>query len=359
MDPNDAGQGSGRAISQTDNEPARSTGAGAPSRAPYNPTDRRTGDQSTHLALAPKESGPTQRSHAGMSPRRRAGPAQPEETVAAGGSLSPLLFTRYAQEMSLRHYATATIQAYSSCLRRFVRWLGAIHPRDADSPLIRGYLLGLFEVGASRSLVAQTVSALQFLFIVLYGRDRAGFDVPRPRSESHLPFVPTREQVLQVAAAMQNERHRLAVLLMYCSGMRVSELIAVTVGDIDLERHIVRIRQSKGRKDRLSLLSERLDADLRSLTSGRPRREPLFESNAGGTWSTRTVQKFVRRAAERAQIPGRLTPHSLRHAFATHLLEAGTDLRVIQALLGHSDIRTTTRYTHMRDPHRFVIRSPL
>ena len=273
--------------------------------------------------------------------------------------LSPNLLERYRQELALRNYAANTVATYVSCLRRYLRWLQPEHPRAVDAILVRGYLLELTDVGASRSLVSQSVSALKFLYVVLYAWPEEAFDVPRPRGESKLPFVPTRDQVVRISEATPNRHHRTAILMLYGSGLRLSELLALRVGDVDLDRLLLRVVQAKGNKDRLTLLSERLRPELTALVRDRPTDAPLFLARTGKPWSPRSVQKFVSRAAERAGIPQRVTPHSLRHAFATHLLETGTDLRVIQGLLGHSDIRTTTRYTRMRDPNRFRVASPL
>ncbi len=274
--------------------------------------------------------------------------------------LSSQLLVRYRQELVIRHYAPNTVRTYSACLNRFLRWLTPVHPREARAELVRSYLHELFAVGASRSHVAQTVSALKFLYVQLYGwEEDERFDVPRPRKEAKLPFVPTREQILRMARGTRQRRHRLAILLLYGSGLRVSELTTVEIRDVDLERGLLRVQQGKGRKDRLTLVSPSLYGDLRWAMAERSADEVLLCSLQGGPWSVRTVQAFVRRAGERAELPHRVTPHSLRHAFATHLLESGTDLRVIQELLGHSDIRTTTRYTHLRDPTKLVVRSPL
>lgn len=156
-----------------------------------------------------------------------------------------------------------------------------------------------------------------------------------------------------------NRKHRTAILTLYASGVRVSELRGLNVEDADLARWLLHVRRGKGAKDRITLLSSSLDANLRWLIADRPRGEPLFPSAHGGRWSTRSIQRVVSLAAQRADVQGRVTPHSLRHAFATHLLEAGTDLRVIQTLLGHASVTTTQRYTHIADPHRFAVRSPL
>jgi integrase/recombinase XerD len=141
--------------------------------------------------------------------------------------------------------------------------------------------------------------------------------------------------------------------------LRVSELVAADINDVDLGQNLVWVWQAKGHKDRRTLLSPTLHPELRWLMGDRPGHDPLFPAQHGGRWRTRSVQRVVRRAGQRADLPHRVTPHSLRHAFATHLLEAGTDLRVIQQLLGHASVTTTTRYTHVADPHRFAVRSPL
>lgn len=273
--------------------------------------------------------------------------------------LSTELFTRYGQELRLRNYAPRTIQTYTSCLRQYAAWLAPTAPRDAAVAAPRSFLVHVVEAGASRSLVDQHVSALKFLYVELYGWDEARLDVPRPRRERSLPVVPTRDEVLALAGVLENRKHRLAVLLCYGSGLRVSELVGLNVGDVDLETLTVRVRQGKGRKDRLTVLSESLAEAVREQGGGRPATQPLFLGAGGRRWSTRSVQAVVARARQRAGLQRRVTVHSLRHAFATHLLERGTDLRAIQVLLGHADVRTTTRYTHLVDPRQMQLVSPL
>ena len=162
-----------------------------------------------------------------------------------------------------------------------------------------------------------------------------------------------------MAAVTTNDKHRLVILLLYASGMRVSELVGLRVGDVDLSRLQLRIRRGKGRKERVALLSPMLTDTLREQTHGRHPESPVIPSNAGGALTARSIQKVVGRAAAAGGVEGKVTPHSLRHAFATHLLEQGSDLAVIQVLLGHADLRTTMRYIHLRDPGQMQIRSPL
>lgn len=275
------------------------------------------------------------------------------------GELSGKLFERFQQEMRLRRYAKRTVKTYTSALRAYVVWLEPTHPREADAETVRAYLHHLVEQGHSAAWLGQTVSALRVLYQDLYGWEDARFNVPRPRRDKKLPRVPTREHILAMADKTVNRKHRLEILVLYASGLRVSELRALNVADLDLQRGLLHVRCGKGAKDRITLLSPSIEAELRWLMGGRAGSEPLFVSDQGGRLSTRSIQRVVSAAARRANVPHKVTPHLLRHAFATHLLEAGTDIRVIQELLGHANIKTTTRYAHMADPGRFAVRSPL
>ena len=273
--------------------------------------------------------------------------------------LAVTLLDRVEQELRLRNYATRTIQTYLSCLRRYATWLAPVAPRDAGPDDPRSWLMELVESGTSRTLVDQHVSVLKFLYLELYGWAPEQLSVPRPRRGRRLPFVPSRDEVLRLAAALENPKHRVAVLLLYGSGLRVSELVALNVEDVDTEALLVRVRGAKGGKDRVTILSERVVDEVHRMQGIRRGDEPLFESAMGGRWSIRSVQHVLSRARVAAGVRGQVTPHSLRHAFATHLLESGTDLRVIQVMLGHGRIETTTRYTHVVSPAKVRVRSPL
>ena len=275
-----------------------------------------------------------------------------------GGGLSEHLFERYVQEMRLREYSPRSIRTYSSALRRFVEHFGSIHPRDLTDVDVRGYLLAIRDSGRSRSTVDQAVSALKFLYVELYRRDPRVFRLPRPRREQKLPYAPTRDEVMRMADTVLNRKHRLALLLIYASGLRVSELVAASVRDLSDDRLAIVVRAGKGRKDRVSVVAASLAPELAWLVRDRPPGAPLFPGARGRRWTTRSVQRVVSRAGRRAALPHPVTCHSLRHSFATHLLEGGTDLRLIQGLLGHKSIQTTSRYTRMRDPRTMAVRSP-
>lgn len=273
--------------------------------------------------------------------------------------LSSNLFTRLRQEMVLRNYANRTIKTYTSCLRMYVRWLEGESPRAVSPETPRSFLLALIAAGASRTYIDQNISVLKFLYVELYGWSPEKLAIARPRREWSLPVVPTRAQILRLAGAIRNPKHRLAVLLMYASGVRISELVRLNIDDVDFEQRVLRVRDGKGGKDRLTIFSEQLIPALRSQTRGRPRVAPLFPSQKSGRLAIRSLQGVIQKARRGARLPKGITAHSLRHAFATHLLEAGTDLRIIQDLLGHSSVLTTTRYTHIAGPCRRRIQSPL
>lgn len=272
--------------------------------------------------------------------------------------LSPHLLVRFEQELRIRGYRHNTIKTYGTALRGYVKWLGSVHPRDAGTEELKTYVLWLCHEGKSRSMADQVISALKFLYVELYGREEFAKElIKRPRRASTLPRVLTRDDVLALADAIPNRRHRVAVLLMYAAGLRVSEVVAANVRDVDLDGLTLQVRDAKGAKDRVTVISPRLADELAWLCASRPPLAPLVPCREGGRLSTRSIQHVVERASEASGISA--SCHTLRHSFATHLLENGTDIRIIQELLGHVKIETTTRYTHVRNPAVMRVRSPL
>jgi len=273
--------------------------------------------------------------------------------------LSSNLFTRYEQEMRLRNYAHSTIKTYKLCLRQYVTWLTPTVPRDATPAQVHDFFHQLLENKRSTAWIAQCVSALKFLYVDLYRRNPNDYRFRHPRRQQRLPYVPNRVEVRKLAAGTNNRKHRLAILLLYAAGLRASELIAMNIGDVDLNRCTLHVYEGKGGKDRVTIFSKDLLTEIQWIMDKRPRAAPLIPARDGSRWTTRSLQKVIRRSADRAGLPKRLTPHSLRHAFATHLLEDGTELRLIQGLLGHSSIQTTTRYARIQDPRALQLKSPL
>ncbi len=290
---------------------------------------------------------------------RTADPAELDVPLAQGRRLSPNLLDRYVEEMRLRNYSPRSIKTYRSCIRQFLVHCLPRHPRDVSSASIRAFLLAQLEAGKSRSRIDQHISALRLLYIDLYRRDDAALGIVRPKREQKLPDVPTRAEILGMADAVTNRKHRLAILFLYATGLRVSELVAADVGDLAPDRLSFLVRGGKGRKDRRTVVAASLTDQLEWLVFGRPAHAPLFPSRDGTRWTARSVQRVVSAAAGKAGLLKTVSCHSLRHAFATHLLEGGTPLVHIQGLLGHRSINTTTRYIRMVDPAAAHIASPL
>jgi site-specific recombinase XerD len=231
---------------------------------------------------------------------------------------------------------------------------------DADA-LVQRYLLELIQIRrVSRSYQNQAVSALRFLFEAVLGRPRLALAIPRPRKERRLPEVLSAEEVARLLEKTRNHKHRALLMLLYSAGLRVGELVRLRPADLDLDRGMIRVRRGKGAKDRVTLLADRAVAAIQTYRAAYSADEWLFPgARKGRHLTSRSVQRVVARAARAAGIRKRVTPHTLRHSFATHLLEGGTNLRLIQELLGHGSARTTQIYTHVARTALESIRSPL
>ena len=213
--------------------------------------------------------------------------------------------------------------------------------------------------GSSRAAVDQAINALRFLYVEMYHRDFVLKDVPRPKKERKLPVVLSHSEVLQIAQTIQNPKHRLMIELMYAAGLRVSEIVKLRVQDVNLEELTLFVRASKGKKDRLTVFSESLKDALRRQMDGKGARDLVFPGEHGGGLTPRTVQKVFNTALKASEVRKNAFCHSLRHSFATHLLDVGVDIRYIQSLLGHARLQTTSIYTKVRNPNLLKIKSPL
>ncbi len=269
------------------------------------------------------------------------------------------LFESFNSQLMLRDYSPKTIRAYLGQLRAFVRFFRARHPQDLTSADIRGYLLHLVEADLSRSAVDQALNALRFLYTELYHQPLELKDIPRPKLEHKLPVVLSREEVQQLAVAAGNPKHRLMIEVMYAAGLRVSEIVQVRVKEINLQDLTLSVAGSQGKKDRVTVLADTLRDALSRQMGGKNPSDYLFPSERGGALTTRSVAKFFKAALANSGIAKEATPHSLRHSFAVHLLEAGTDIRHISQLLGHARQETTRIYTKVRNPQLLRIKSPL
>ncbi len=282
------------------------------------------------------------------------------EPTEVYGDWALVLLQTYKREMTIRHYSPKTIKTYLSLLRRFLGYIHPLHPKDISTFQIKNYLSSIVEKDSlSYTTLDQNINALRFLYVEMY---RLGFkfgEIARPRSERRIPVVLAKEEVLIIFGKINNPIHRLMLQLMYSSGLRVSEVVGLRVRDIQLYNLTLFVRGGKGHKDRVTIFSAKLKDQLLRRMGGKQPAEYLFITQRGTKYTTRAVQKVFEKAVKLAGIQKNASCHTLRHSFATHLLEAGTDIRYIQNLLGHASIVTTNIYTKVRDPHLFKIKSPL
>ena len=249
------------------------------------------------------------------------------------------------EDMQLRNLAAGTQKHYISLVAGFAKYFGT-SPENLDIEAVRQYLLYLLnERKLSPDAVNQCVSALKFLYLTTLEMPWTNEYFPRARRPHKLPVVLSQKEVLAFFDHVPSLKYRAALMVCYGAGLRISEAVALRITDIESQRGLLRIEHGKGQKDRYAMLSPRLLQVLRRYWCATRPPDFLFPSwRKDRHLSTTSLQLACREAAARAGIAKRVTVHTLRHSFATHLLENGTDLRVIQVLLGHTRIETTTRY---------------
>ena len=234
---------------------------------------------------------------------------------------------RLIEELKLRGYSRQTIKAYTNIIRRFLA-----SRKDARSFLMK-------YSDASRSTMRTVYFALKFYHENVLGKEFKN-KMPLAKNEAKLPVVLSKEEVKRMFDKTTNLNHKYLMMFLYYAGLRLDELINIRPSDIDKDREVIHIKKAKGSKHRVVFLHER----LKNIDTGNA--NYLFLSSAGKKYSKRSVQQIVKNAAKKAGLVKNVTPHTLRHSFATHLLESGADIRYIQKLLGHKDLKTTQIYTH-------------
>ena len=315
---------------------------------------------------------------------------------------STRLLGQVREQARYRHYSLRTEKAYAYWVRFFVRWHGLKHPRDMGAPEVQAFLTMLAnERRASASTHSQALSALLFLYREVLGLDLPWLqDLARPRYTRRIPTVLTQDEVALLLRSLEGDMQLVARLL-YGTGMRLMEALRLRVKDVDFERQAIVVREAKGDKDRVVMLPQSLQAGLRSqlalarslwvsdrstghggvdVPHALERKYPQVGASWGWFWVFPSVslstdprsgvirrhhlreerlQRAIKRAVAAAGIVRCVSAHALRHSFATHLLQAGTDIRTVQELLGHSDVSTTMIYTHVLKVAAAGTRSPL
>lgn len=255
---------------------------------------------------------------------------------------------RMLEDMAVRNLAPKTQRLYVDRVAKFAQHFGR-SPERLDPEDIRAYQVYLVhQKRVSWSLFNQSVCALRFLYRVTLGQDWAVQHIPFPRQEKKLPVVLSLAEVAQFFRALRSLKYRALLMTAYAAGLRISEVTALRSSDIDSQRMVIHVRQGKGRKDRYLMLSPRLLTVLRAYWQAVRPPDWLFPGrHPDRPLSLSAVQRACQRARHAAGIGKAVTVRALRHSFATHLLEAGTDVRTIQVLLGHRSLQTTARYTHV------------
>lgn len=270
-------------------------------------------------------------------------------------SRDPILLLK--QEMKLRNYSQKTVKSYIHYINECLRFASS-GPREIKEKDVRDYLEYLADSGKSASTLNTAYSALQFYFGKILRR-KFFINLPRAKKEKKLPVVLSKSEVKRMLELTQNPKHYCILSLLYGTGMRVGEIVKLKMEDIDFERKQIHIFRGKGAKDRYVMLPESLIDALTRQRKLKKTDDFVFTNGRGGRMIERTIDKVVKQAVERAEISKKVSPHTLRHSFATHLLEQGTDIRYIQELLGHAKLQTTQIYTHVAANNLESIKSPL
>jgi len=272
------------------------------------------------------------------------------------------LLIEFEQKLLLQRYSPASIRNYKSAVKSFLEIAEKkfSHPNELDEAIIEKYVLWKVQkqkIGSSYQRMI--VASIDKFYSSVYNKKLNIKHLYPARKSYSLPNYLTTVEVKKLIAGVENIKYRCITKLLYGSGLRLSELLHLKVTDIDSKSMIIHIRKSKGNKDRVVMLSKVLLEELRIYFINHKPIDYLFDGQAGGMYSAKSVQMIVKNAASKAGIKKQVTPHTLRHSFATHLLESGTDIRFIQQLLGHNSIKTTEKYTHITDVAKTKIKSPL
>jgi site-specific recombinase XerD len=276
-----------------------------------------------------------------------------------GPKQSPYNFEDLKKELISRKYSYRTVKGYLHYNKDFLNLTGKT-PADITDSDIKDYLFYLAEKKQfATSTINQAINALKFYYGTML-KKKFMYEVKRPRKDKKLPVVLSKEEVAKIFSVVDNIKHKAILMLVYSSGLRVGEVIKLKPADIDSKRMLIHVRGAKGRKDRYTILSETAIDVLRKYWREYKPQKWLFEgARKDRHVSPRTVQHILEHACASANIRKDISVHTLRHSFATHLLESGVDLRYIQELLGHAHSKTTEIYTHVSTKSIEKIKSPL
>lgn len=268
-----------------------------------------------------------------------------------------LILKTIQTEVKLRGFSKATVKSYVLYNKKFLEFIEK-KPNEIIEQDVKLYLAERLDDGLSTKSLALIKAALAFYYNEILGNK---FEIKTPKIKKSTPVVLTKQEVSMLFSHIKNPQYLLMLQMYYACGLRLSECITLKVKDIDTLENVVWVRDGKGGKDRMSILSKNLSLSLKNHieSSGKKKDSFLFVNRYGNPFNPRTIQKVIEKAKHDSGIHKDVHIHTLRHSFATHLLEAGTDIRHIQELLGHSDLSTTQIYTTVSNQELKKIKSPL
>lgn len=257
-------------------------------------------------------------------------------------------------------YSDSTIKTYTNFLSIFFTHHYMYQPNEITNDQVRAYMRHLVqEREVSESYQNQMINAIKFYYEKILGSSKQIYFIDRPKKSRSLPTVLSQEETIKLLKSITNIKHKTALTIIYSAGLRISELINLKINDIDFDKKRIHLIAAKGKKDRYVQLANRTDQLIHYYLKRYNPEVYMFEGFKGGKYSATSIQKFIKKYARDIGITKQITPHSLRHSFATHLLEKGIDLRYIQYILGHSSSKTTEIYTHITQVGINRITNPL
>lgn len=271
-----------------------------------------------------------------------------------------VLKDKFIEQLRLRGYSEKTIKSYTGCVRKLAKYYNT-QPTELSKEQIKNFFVYLKNTRKLSPASYNHYHASIKYFYSFFNQEYLMRDIPRTKNHKSKPVVLSKEETIKIIETIANIKHRTIVSLLYSAGLRLSEVINLKITDIDRDRKQIFIRKAKGNKDRYSILSKKsLELIEMHIKANKPF-DYLFNSNKNktGTISSRTIQKVICVAAYNAGIEKKVTPHTLRHSFATHLMEEGVNIRHIQTLLGHANLVSTSIYLHTINLNKLNISSPL
>ena len=267
------------------------------------------------------------------------------------------LLEKIKDELRLRNYSRRTVESYLLCLSDFFKFIKTVK-KDPDIAQIKKYLLEKKDKGQAPQTINLHLNAIKYFYREIF-KSSVPISIKFAKISKKLPVVLSRNEMGKIIEAISNPKHKLLISLSYGAGLRVGEVTSLKIRDISFDELTIHLKNAKGKRDRITVFPEKLKADLHELTALQHGNEYVFESERGGKLTERSAQAIFEKVLKRAKIQKDASFHSLRHSFATHLLENGVDVRYVQELLGHQNIRTTQLYTKVTNPSIKNIKSPL